>query len=277
MAAQQFEPMSSGQILDKVFRLYKENFVRFITTVAIIQVPLALVTMIWFATVVAQINTGEPSTAGVTGLMVGPLVLAFLSVVGQSLCSGALMKNISESYLGNEVTVSESYRFILPKLGTLIWASILVGLVVAVGFMLLIVPGIIFLLVYYLTIPAIVLENLKARKGMGRSKVLVKGNLGKVFVIGLVVFLIGLIVGQVFQYFGGRLAGAIAGTNLQTAMLIGQLSSLVGQILVMPIGAAAVILLYYDMRIRKEGFDLEMLAKSLGAEGAVSDEQPPVQ
>ncbi len=274
MTTQQFEPMSSGQILDKVFRLYKENFVRFIATVAIIQVPLALITMIWLATVVAQIRTGEPSTAG---LIVGPLALTFLSIVGQSLCNGALIKSISESYLGNEVTVSESYRFILPKLGTLIWASILVGLVVMVGFVLLIVPGIIFLLVYYLTIPAIVLENLKARQGMGRSKLLVKGNLGKVFVIGLVVILIGIIVGQVFEYLGGFLVQAAAVTDLKTSILIGQMSSLIGQVLVMPIGAAAVILLYYDMRIRKEGFDLEMLAKSLGTEGAVSDEQPPVQ
>jgi len=267
MTTQQFEPMSSGQILDRVFRLYKGNFVRFIAIVAIIKVPLALLTMIWLV-------TGGLSTIG---LIVGPLALAFLGIVGQSLCSGALMKSVSESYLGNEVTVSESYRFILPKLGTLVWASILVGLIVAVGFLLLVVPGVIFMLWYYLAIPAIVLEGLKARRGMGRSRLLVKGNLGKVFVIGLVVFLIGLIVGSVFQYGGSILAGAVAGTNITASTLIIQLSSLVGQILVMPIGAAAAILLYYDLRIRKEGFDLEMLAQSLGAGRTVSDVETPAQ
>ncbi len=274
MTTQQFEPMSSGQILDKVFRLYKENFVRFIATVAIIQVPLALLSMIWVTTVFAQMRTGTPSTAG---LIVGQLVLVFISIVGQSLCNGALMKGVSESYLGNEVTVSESYRFILPKLGTLIWASILVGLVVMVGFILLVVPGVIFMLWYYLVIPAIVLESLKARQGMGRSKLLVKGNLVKVFVIGLVVFLIGLIVGQVFQYVGNILAKAVAGTNTSAITLVVQLTSLVGQVLIMPIGAAAAILLYYDMRIRKEGFDLEMLAQSLGAKGTVSDVEMPAE
>ena len=45
----------------------------------------------------------------------------------------------------------------------------------------------------------------------------------------------------------------------------------------MPIGAAASILLYYDLRIRKEGFDLDMLAQSLGLETAAADEQAPIE
>jgi hypothetical protein len=38
-----------------------------------------------------------------------------------------------------------------------------------------------------------------------------------------------------------------------------------GQILAIPISTAASILLYYDLRIRKEGFDLQMLAQSMTA------------
>jgi hypothetical protein len=45
-----------------------------------------------------------------------------------------------------------------------------------------------------------------------------------------------------------------------------QLVSIIPQILATPIGASAFILLYYDLRIRKEGFDLEMLARSMSSD-----------
>ena len=106
---------------------------------------------------------------------------------------------------------------------------------------------------------------------MKRSKALVSGNLGKVFLVLLVVLLITWIANWLFGRIGGLIGGQVAESNLSAALLINQVFSLVGQVLVMPISAGAMILLYYDLRIRKEGFDLEMLARSLGSEEAASD------
>jgi len=160
----------------------------------------------------------------------------------------------------------------------LIWASILVGLIVAVGFVLLIVPGVIFLLIYAITTPAIVLEGVKAREGMRRSRSLVKGNLGKVFVILLVVAILSWIVGAVLGFGAEVLVKAAGMEAISTgAVVTKQAFSIVSDVLVMPIGAAASILLYYDLRIRKEGFDLEMLAQSLDLETAAADEQAQVE
>ena len=300
MASQQFEPMSTGQILDRTFRLYKANFVRFIAIVAVIQIPIGLIML--GATgllqqeveavaqpglVAVQIEDDAPMPGGARvvpqpqpareevkidpSALIGKLILFVLAVLAmvlaQTLCSAALTKGVSESYLGRDVTVGEAYRFVLPKLGTIILAAILVGLVVMVGLVLLVVPGIIFSLWYALTTQAIVIEDLKATKGMKRSKALASGNLGKMFGLMFVVGIITWLVNALFQGVGGAVAAAMTGPGADAVQAV---ANLVGQVLATPISAAAMILLYYDLRIRKEGFDLEMLAQSFG-----SEETPP--
>lgn len=269
---QEFRPMGVGGILDRAFRLYKLNFVRYVTIVAIVQVPIALI--LFAATMV--LGAGVAVEARIAGIVM-IFVAAFLSIVGRALCNGALIKSVSESYLGNEVSVGQAYRFVLPKLWTLIWASIVVGFICALGYLLCVVPGVIFSLWLALTTQAIIIENLKASEGMKRSKALAKGNLGKIFLVGLVILLIALIVGWLAGLLGvlvGRglgMAQTVFGAPRPAAMVIRQIFSVIGQVLAAPIGAAAFILLYYDLRIRKEGFDLEMLAKRLGSGGMPSD------
>jgi hypothetical protein len=86
-----------------------------------------------------------------------------------------------------------------------------------------------------------------------------------------------MIVNHIFRFGGGLLAGAVPGSNATAAVVIPQVFAIAAEVLVMPIGAASSILLYYDLRIRKEGFDLEMLAQSLGLETGATDEQAQIQ
>ena len=195
-----------------------------------------------------------------------------------SLCSAALAKGVSESYLGGEVTVGQAYRFVLPKFLTLVGAALLVALITGLGFILLVAPGVIFSVWFILTLQVIVLENRKALPAMGRSRSLVAGNFGKVILVALVLFLINLVVGSIFTapWMVVLLRDPQNPENIRTFKLLSQLSSVVAQVLTAPIGAAAMILLYYDLRIRKEGFDLEMLAGSLGVREMPPDAAPPI-
>jgi len=305
MQVHEFEPMSIGRILDRTFRIYKSNFIRFIAIVAIIQVPIALLMTI--STSVLQRgapaqqeidfeqlkqdarlnpedidveelrtrfdNTTEEESSPIMFIFggIGMAVGGILSMLGHVLCRGALTKSVSESYLGNEITVGEAYRFVWPKFLTLIGAGILIVLAVYAGLLLLIVPGIIFGLWYTLTTPAIVVENLKARKGMSRSKALVSGNLGKVFSVGFLIIVISWVVSIPFGFAGGFLGSILFSNNMMLMTFVNQLASVIGQILIVPIGATAYILLYYDLRIRKEGFDLQMLANSIGSGQGVTN------
>ncbi len=309
MQAYDFEPMSIGRILDRTFKIYKDNFIRFITIVATIQVPIALL-MIVSASVLQRgvpvrkeadsrqssryarqnpenINIEErrtrfnntskdeynPSVFLIGGI--GMMVTSILSMLGHILCRGALIESVSESYLGTEITVGQAYRFVWPKFLNLIGAGILVALVVHMGLLLLVVPGIIFALWYALTTPAIVVENLKVIEGMSRSKALASGNLGKILSVGFLVIVISWVVGIPFGIAGNFLGRILFFNNILLMTFIYQLTAVVGQILIVPIGAIAYILLYYDLRIRKEGFDLEMLANSIGSgQGGINVGQP---
>lgn len=285
----QFEPMSVGRIYDVAFNLYRRNFLRFIVIVAIVQVPVGLLSVIRNAAMSSSASTrsaeqsdaetntgtyparygnaGSPSSGQFMGIIAGTLIGAVITVVGNMLSQAALIKNISETYLGNEVTVGNAYKFVLPKLLTLIGASLLVGLVVGVGFLLLVVPGVIFSLWYALTVPSVVVEKHTVTSAMSRSKNLVAGNLGKVFVVVLLAtilsFVIGMVLGLVGTIGSMAVSAGSAGGNSHLALFISQGASVVAQILAAPIAAAAYVLLYYDLRIRKEGFDLEMLAESM--------------
>ena len=309
MQAQNFEPMSIGRILDSTFKIYKNNFIRFVTIVAIIQVPVALLTTVSNSVLMrgAPVRQGidfeqlkrvaeqAPENAddkelrapfetasedesnpavfvfGAAGIVIGVI----MGIFGNTLCQGALIKSVSESYLGNEITVAEAYKFVLPKLWTLIVAGILVSLAVGGGFLLLIVPGVIFGLWFALTTPSIIVENLKARKGMSRSKSLASGNLGKIFSVGFLIIVISWVVGIPLGIAGGTLGKALFSNNMMLMTFVHQLASIAAQILVVPIGAIAYILLYYDLRIRKEGFDLQMLANSIGSgQGDINVSQP---
>ncbi len=291
MATLQLEPMSLGRIIDQAFRLYRSNFTRFIAIVAIVYVPLGLV-MALGVSLLGTAVPGNPYTTSFTDLpateysdaegikvefqysesSVNPAIAGVLvmligvvgSVLGYNLCNAALLKSISETYLGREVLVSEAYRFVWPRVGTVIWAGILVALLIGLGFLLCFVPGIIIAMWLALTTPSIVVEKLSAREAMRRSKALTSGNLSKVFGLLFVVGIISIIVNMFISWAGVFVAGQLAGESAAANVWIRQFFEIIGQILVMPIGTAAIILLYYDLRIRKEGFDLEMLLESVG-------------
>lgn len=251
-----FEPMTTGMVLDRAFRLYVQNFPLMIGISAIINIPLLLLTVL-SATFVPL---GPYSFPALVLAMISFLVAA---VIVNPLVIGAATKAVSERYLGHQVTVREAVRASWAKLITLMLTQFVVGFIVLFGMILLIVPGILWALSYVLIAPVAMIETSDRQKIRQRSWELVKGNRGKVFIILWVIivaqFLMlaaaGFVVGLVFE-------PGSSGGNLMT-----QVASYILQTLVYPLQAIAITLLYYDFRIRKEGFDLEMLSQAV--------DQPP--
>jgi hypothetical protein len=268
MDAAPFEPMSVGQILDRTFLLYRNHFVRFLAVVAVVQVPLALVSILIttgiHSTLIADGGADLSAGALVAGL-IGLAVTFLLLIVAQQLANGALIKAVSESYLGGDASVGECYAAVLPRVLTLLVASFAVGILVLLGLILCIVPGVILMLLFAVVTPVIVVEDVGISSSLSRSKALVSGNMGKVFAVVFVAALIVWIVNLLFQRVGIFVA-VRAISSPAAAGLVAGLIAMVGQILAVPISATAIVLLYYDLRIRKEGFDLEMLAQSMGSE-----------
>jgi hypothetical protein len=167
---------------------------------------------------------------------------------------------VAEAYLGGSLTPQEAFNRATPFLGRLIVAAFLSALLYAVGLLLFVVPGVIMICALIVTAPALVLENQpSATSAMGRSWQLTKGFRGRIF--GAILVAVLLIVIPAIAL--GVLAGLVGGASEDTALIVVLLLQSLLQLLAYPFFYVLTTLFYYDLRIRKEAYDLEMLASGL--------------
>jgi hypothetical protein len=152
-------------------------------------------------------------------------------------------------------------------MGRILLASLLMALVVGLGFMLMVIPGIILGVGLALAIPAVVLEPGRSASGaLSRSWELTRGSRWRIFGLGIVLFVLlyipvvaisGLVAVLVPRGAGPSFAASSTSTII--ALAIGGLV----QLFIYPLFYCVLTVTYYDLRVRKEGFDLELLASSL--------------
>jgi uncharacterized membrane protein len=248
--------MTAGMVLDKAFRLYLQNFALMIGLSAILNIPLLAFTMFFGG------GRISPNSVNVAGIMIALLVFVLAMLVIVPLITGATTAAVSDIYLGNMVTAGSALSAAWRKAWTLLKTQFIVGLIVGVGILLIIVPGILWALSYALVAPVIMIEGTTSGSEVRRrSWELVRGNRGKVFLI-----LFALIVIQWLVGVGIGIISVIGqfGFGASNITMISQVLNGIVSILLTPMSAIAVTLLYYDFRIRKEGFDLEMLSRAVG-------------
>jgi hypothetical protein len=133
---------------------------------------------------------------------VGPTLLTLIfSVVGGLLVQGALVEVVRDLHEAREPgPISVYYDRTRAVLGTLLGASLLAGLGIGVGFILLLVPGLILFARWTLVVPAVVLEGRSVRDALRRSNGLVTGQTGRVLVVVIVAGLIQGIAGLAIHF-----------------------------------------------------------------------------
>src|SRR5262245_15563396 len=207
MADHQFEPMTLGGGLDKAFRLYAENFPLMLGITAVSNVPSFLVTILPRALRYVGGNALLSALLALSSALIGFVTL----LVVYPLVTGATTKAVSDKYLGNPVTVGSALKDAWSCVGTLLLTQFVVGLIVFVGFLLLIVPGVLWMASYAL-VPSVIMIEANNRKMSRqvysltsettsatpqitdrgdirrRSWELVRGNRGKVLLVLLVFF-----------------------------------------------------------------------------------------
>jgi hypothetical protein len=195
------------------------------------------------------------------------LAYTILVIVLSLVATGATVFVVSESYLGRAITAREALSRALPFVVPLIIVSILVGLVAFVGFLLLVIPGLIAVCGLAVTVPALVVESSSSTDAMGRSWALTRGYRLRMFGLFVLIFLLILIPYVAIMGAAGvaaAVAGATGAKGFSTAiLLLGTVLAAIVQLLLSPLYQAALVIAYYDLRVRKEGFDLELLASVL--------------
>lgn len=250
-------PMQVGEILDYAFRLYRDNLKNYLSMAGIYMIPALLFTGL--AMVIPLM--GEDSIFLAMGTGIGILLLIIPMIVLYLAMEGGSIKMATQQVMEQSMGIKEAYRFGLSKAWPLFAGTFLMGLCVTLGLMLLIIPGIIVAVWFSLYQQVVVLEGKGASASLSRSKQLVKGNFWRATAVVLVVYLITGTIGQLvaipFNALGVLLLGPEVGT------LIGNLGSMLISALVMPYSFIATTLLYFDLRARKEGYDLELMADGL--------------
>ena len=245
-----------SDLLSETFAIYTSHFWRLAALVAVVQVPVSLVTLL----VTLTLKTG-PAAYGVAG--------AF-EIVGTMLVFGAVVFAVGQQYVSGEVRIGECYGRVWQRIVSLalVTLAILISLSLGVALVLLIVPAI--LVAYYivrwsLSVQALVVERYKTVAAFKRSSTLVAGSWGRVFgvlvVVGLVMLGLGLLLDAPFAM-ATRFASP-EGAN-GAAMAIQSLARLIVVVGVLPVLPVALTLLYYDLRVRKEAYDLVALSREMG-------------
>jgi hypothetical protein len=309
-------PMSTSQVLDRTFYLYRKNFLLF-AGIALVGPALSLIaSVIQFAAfgvpVMPRPDQFNPTLLQklVIQLVVEAILGLVFYTVGQALATGATMHAVSMVHLGKPTTILDSYRTITPVFWRIlrilfsiylrmlwpIFATYVLLLVLAFGMIasmrkggspgvaaaLLILASSLFLIAalfggvvwafyvycrYSLAVPACTLERLTAKESMARSRFLVQGSMWRIVAIYMLLLVMIWILTSVLQipaYLSGNIFSLKPGAQITAGFVFwATLGGFLGRILAGPIATIAIALVYYDQRVRKEAFDLQLMMDAL--------------
>ena len=290
-------PLSVGEILDRVFSLYRTHFwllAGLSAASAGVNAGIGILRLVYAH--FANISLASPSYALIVGI--STLVQVVLYLIAYSVTLAATTFAVNAFYLGQSTSLGVALKVArqiwLRCLGVTIWqtwsamwafvllvlpialipgikgpaSGVLIGLFIFVGVVACVVYAVIAYLRNSLALPAVVVEGLRVRAAMRRSKNLATGRIGRIFLLLLLVYalwMVATVVQLPFVFLAAR-AGAAQAFLMQGIIL--SINFIVTTV-VGPIAAIGLCLFYFDERVRREGFDIEMLLH--GATGS----QPP--
>jgi len=259
--------MSIGDILDRGLRLLLARLPVYYAINLIVFLPSILMQLV--LPYLQSEDIGPTSGPYALAALGGTLLVLILTVILRPFGTAALLHIIAQDFINQRAGIGEAFAFAFRRFGTLLGASILAGLMIGFGYIFCIVPGIIFMIWYAFVGQVVVVEGLGAMESLSRSKELTVGYRGRVLGLLALFFvmtiMISVAVGTLNLILpsmqviptptGQRTVYNHANYAIQIAV-----SSLVS-ILIETFSAICLTLLYFDLRIRKEGFDLELAAK----------------
>lgn len=259
--------MEIADLIDAAIRLYRHNFWPLLEIVAVVYGPLMVVQIIAQYLFFNQVlTTGDEQVPWAALLTAIPVVLVLVAawIVLFPISEGALAVGISDIYLGRPISLGSAYRRIWPLWWKLLLTMLLVSIVVSVGTIFCLVPGLLFWIWFLATTPIVAIETQWGADAMRRSYNLVSGHGWRVFGTWL---LLSLMVAVASYAVALPVNLVLSFTLLQThpalAQTLIQAINAVLQIVIRPVAMIGIVLIYYDLRIRKEGFDLVTMAQDL--------------
>jgi hypothetical protein len=192
-------------VLDEAWRMYK-TFAKHLLAIAFV------------IYLVAAIITALLALAGGT---VGILLGSFVSVVAAFVLQATLVKAVQDVRDGHaDLSIKQTVNEALPFLGAVAGASILAGIAITIGLLLIIVPGLFLITIWAVIVPVIIIERSGALASFGRSRELVRGHgwyvFGTLVIVYIIMLVVNIVLGLIFSalphVLGDGLSSVISGT-----------------------------------------------------------------
>ena len=236
----ELRPMSIGDLLTRTFDVYQKTFLVFLQIALIAQLPL----------VAADLTSGVLS-----------LLFVFVGIITNVIGGGAVIYTACHIYVGRRPTVSEAYRAALRRAASLVIANLLFwSVLIACGFLAFLIIGIplffYVLAALFFFDKVIMVERLGPVDALVRSRGLVHGTWWRVFGIGVV-----FVIVQVILFL---IAAIVAGVISNASDELGILANALATAFVVPFAFIGGTLVYFDLRVRKERYNVSTLAADIG-------------
>src|SRR5947209_14566294 len=187
--------MSVGDVLDRGLKLLLARLPAYYLINLIVLSPLIVLQAFVLPSVI-----GSDAPENMAGVLVGGGLLALvLTLILQPIGTAAILYIITQDYVDRRVTIGQAFSFALGRFGALLGTSILAGLITGLGFVLCIVPGVYFAVIYAFVGQVVVLEGLSGGEALSRSKNLVSGYFGRTLGVLALIFVINFMISLLLQ------------------------------------------------------------------------------
>ncbi len=253
----ELRPLTLSEIIGLTFQLAMAHFGKLLLAYGLVQIPTLLVQIFAYTQIADPVQQQLVVTvgAGGIGMVVAPIAI------------GASTALIAASFTGDRVTVGQALAVGASRLGSLLAYGFITALIIGFGFILLIVPGIIFMTWYYVGNPAIVVERIGFGEAMARSKDLSEGKRVEIFAL----YLVFTLLTSVGAALAGGLGAGIMFASETPSMVPITVITWVASVIAGSIMIVAPVVMYFSLRCEKDGMDVTGLADLVDEIGRRAD------
>lgn len=303
-------PMSTSQVLDRTFYIYRNHFV-LLAGIGSLLPALLLIMQLSF------IPLGMPPRGNQAPELLAVLFLGYFGcygviyLVGNALAGGATVYGVSKLHLGESITIGQAYKQVFSRfwrvlvvivlLGLIVFGSLMIGEVIAiivvtvtagssrifggggalagVGVVIAIIwavsifaGAILAALFFYsrlsLSVPACILEKLPVGESLRRSWYLTQGSVWRIILVHLLTWVLSIVLALALAVPGQLYLIATHNKQALLGIILQHLGGFIAGVIANPIATTAIALIYYDQRVRKEAFDLQLMMEAVGQQQA---------
>jgi hypothetical protein len=245
MAEAGMAQFSIGRVLGDSFGIYARNFISFSVLALLIGLIDLLITIFY-----PRIRSADPAGFDV-------VLMIFVMLLTYSLTQATIIYGTFQDLRGDKAHVGNCITHGLASMFPVIIGSIFLSIFIGLASLLVLIPGLILMTMWWVYIPAIVVERKRIFDGFGRSVELTRGRGWAIFGIIIIILISSIVVTFVTHIISTSVVTISASTDISFAALI---LDYVGSSLTAAFGAVVVAVGYYHLRTEKDGVDVNQIA-----------------